>query len=181
MIKTKLIGISGCTNGGKTTLSKKLSAHFKHNSIYLQQDDFYYPRNGKYLEFLDELDSFNFDVISAINMDMFHQELKRLIDLSQYEYILLDGFLLFEDRKLYHMLDKRYFLHLSKEECLRRRISRNYKTVDTPNYFDKCVWVEYLKYKQKCEMTYDQIVYLNGSNSPDEIFNFVLNDIANDS
>lgn len=176
MIKTKLIGISGCTNGGKTTLSKKLIAEFK-NCVYLQQDDFYYPRTEQYLDYIPELESFNFDVISAINMEKFHQEVRRLIDMNIYDYIILDGFILFEDKKLYNMLDRRYFLYLNKEDCLRRRISRNYKSIDTPNYFDRCVWPEFLKYKAKCEANYKDIVYINGSNSVDYIFNYVLNDI----
>ena len=172
MVKTKIIGISGCTNGGKTTLSKRLQKEFK-NSAYLSQDDFYHPRDSKHFTYLPELDSFNFDVITVINMDKFYQELKKLIVLEKYDYIFLDGFLLYEDEKIYNILDNRYFLLLDKEECLRRRLSRNYKTVDTPNYFEKCVWVEFLKYKQKCQIKYSEITYLNGHDLPDVIFNLV--------
>lgn len=176
MNRTKLIGISGCTNGGKTTLSKKLQKALK-TSTYLTQDDFYFPRDSDHLEFIDELNSFNFDVINAIDMDKFHAELKNAIDSEKYEYIFLDGFILYEDEKLYNMLDKRYFLFLNKEECLRRRLSRNYKTIDTPNYFDKCVWPEFLKYKQKCTMIFENINYIDGSRSIEDIFNTVLNDL----
>lgn len=175
--KTKIIGISGCTNGGKTTLSKRLLASLP-NCTYLSQDDFYHPRDNKHLEYLPELDSFNFDVISAINMEKFHERLRQLIE-SDYDFIILDGFLLFEDSSLYNMLDVKYFLYLNKDECLRRRQNRNYKSIDTPNYFEKCVWVEFMKYKQKCELIFTDIAYIDGSWSIDEIFFRVLNDLNN--
>ena len=176
MPKTKLIGISGCTNGGKTTLSKLLQKAFDH-STYLTQDDYYYPRDTKHYTYLPELDSFNFDVISVINMDKLYLELKKLVASEKYEYIFLDGFLLYEDERIYNMLDSKYFLVLNKEECLRRRSSRNYKSVDTPNYFEQCVWVEFLKYKQKCEQKYDDIIYLDGHESVESIFNLVKGQI----
>jgi nicotinamide/nicotinate riboside kinase len=173
---TKHIG----TNGGKTTLSKKLLAKFP-NSYYISQDDFYHKRDEKekHYEYIPELDSFNFDVISAIDMNKFHKELNRLIRMAKYDIIFMDGILLFEDDKLTKMLDKKYFLHLDKSECARRRQSRNYIIADTSNYFDACCWKEYLKYKQKCESNLKNIIYINGAELPEKIFNFVANDIIN--
>jgi nicotinamide/nicotinate riboside kinase len=180
MVQTKLIGISGCTNGGKTTLSKRLQKEFP-NSTHLSQDDFYYPRDSKHYTYIPELESFNFDVISVINMEKFYQELKKLILSEKYEFIFLDGFLLYEDEKIYNLLDKKYFLSLDKEECIRRRASRNYKTIDTPNYFEKCVWVEFLKYKQKCQSKYKDIIYLNGHDTADQIFDLVKSQISREA
>lgn len=175
--RPRIIGITGCTNGGKTTLSKKLLAKYDR-SCYLQQDEFYYPRDTDHLEYINDLESFNFDVITAINMDKFRLTLAKLIESGTCDYIFLDGFLLFEDAQVYQMLDRRYFLHLEKEECLRRRVSRNYKSIDTPNYFDRCVWVEFLKYKQMCESKYIDIVYLNGAQSAESIFDLVCTDLT---
>lgn len=176
MVKTKIIGISGCTNGGKTTLSKRLQKEFK-NSTYLTQDDFYHPRDSNHLTYIPELDSFNFDVISAIDTEKFLLKLTELIDSEKYEYIFLDGFILFEDERIYNLLDYKYFLLLDKDECLRRRANRNYKSIDTPNYFEECVWVEFLKYKEKCQQYYKDIIFLNGLDTPDSIFNRVKNQI----
>ena len=148
------------------------------NSSYMSQDDFYFPRDSAHLKYIPELESFNFDVISAIDMDSFHRELNKRIELGKYDYIFLDGFLLFEDDKLVSMIDKKYFLYLTKEECLSRRVSRNYKTVDTPNYFDKCVWVEFLRYKHLVETKRTNVVYVDGSQSIDEIFRLTLADMT---
>ena len=174
--RTKLIGISGCSNGGKTTLAKRLFATHPH-SAYITQDNFYHPRTTQFLNFLPELDSFNFDEISAINMSALHAELDSLVAANTYEFIFIDGFLLYADTCLYARLNRKYFLYLDKETCLRRRLGRNYTTVDTPHYFDRCVWVEFLEYKRMCEQTFSDLVYVDGCADLDQIFNLVVNDL----
>lgn len=178
MIKAKLIGISGCTNGGKTTLSKSLINEFP-NSYHLSQDDFYHERGSKHYEFIPELNSYNFDVITAIDMKKFHAHLSSLIRSGKYAYIFLDGILLFEDDKLNKMLDKKYFIDLDKEECHRRRKNRHYIIEDTSNYFELCAWKEFIKYKQKCETTRKNITFLDGSATPKELLDYVMNDLNN--
>lgn len=73
MIKTKLIGVSGCTNGGKTTLCRRLLEGLP-NAYHLSQDDFYHEHGSSHYSFIPELDSFNYDIISAIDMKQFHAE-----------------------------------------------------------------------------------------------------------
>jgi len=175
----KLIGISGCTNGGKTTLSRTLMSQLS-NACYLSQDDFYHSRDNRdqHYEYIPELESFNFDVISCIDMHKFHKELNRLMRLNAYDWIVVDGILLYEDDKLVQMLDRRYFLDLDKAECSRRRQSRNYILPDTGNYFELCAWKEFCKYKAKCEQSYKKaICYINGAEKPDTIFSFVFADM----
>lgn len=188
---TRVIGISGCTNGGKTTLSKKLLLNFP-NSFYLSQDDFYFERPdfnnnvaggeaettaASHYKYIPELDSYNFDVIDCIDMDRFHKELNKLIKLAKYDYIFLDGILLYEDKRLCAMLHKRYFLDLDMETCKERRKNRNYIIPDTGNYFEKCCWQEFQNYKRRCQSNYSNLVYIDATDLPDNIFNFVRNDI----
>lgn len=132
---------------------------------------------------MPELHSFNFDVIAAIDMKKFHAELARLMRSGRYTYIFCDGILLYEDEKLNKMLDKRYFLDLSKEECEKRRKERHYIIEDTGNYFEKCVWKEYVRYKQKCETMYQRknIMFLRGDEEPEKIYEIVMTDILNNS
>ena len=157
-------------------MSRRLHKSFI-NSILIAQDDFYYPRDSQHLEYINELNSYNFDTIKAIDMDAFHTELKRVIDSRQYDYIFLDGFLLYEDEKINKLLDRKYFLSLTKEDCWRRRQGRNYCFADSYDYFNHCVWPEFLKYKQKCESKYDDIVYINGSDPIEVVYDFILNDL----
>lgn len=184
MIKTKLIGVSGCTNGGKTTLCKRLMSELA-NAYHLSQDDFYHERGSSHYTYMPELSSFNYDVISAIDMKRFHAELARLFRSPQrYSYILCDGILLYEDEKLFKMFDKRYFLELPKEECERRRKQRHYAVEDTSDYFDKCAWREYLKYRQKCGVENGHrknIIFLNGTQKPGALVDYVINDLNNNT
>ena len=163
---------------GKTTLSKKLLDMIP-NSITFSQDDFYHKRDESHYQYIAELDSFNFDVITAIDMTKFHIELGRLVRSGLYEWIFLDGILLYDDAKLVHMLDRRYFIDLDKEECARRRQSRNYIIADTAGYFDLCAWKEFTQYKARCEQV-DQkhsIIYIDGTDAPENILSFVLDDL----
>lgn len=173
---TKLIGISGCTNGGKTTLSKNLLNEYP-NSIHLSQDEFYLERNNQNYEFIEEANSFNFDVITAIDMNQFHKKLSKLVYNGKYDYIFIDGILLYEDDKLVKMLDRKYFLDLDKEEAAKRRKNRHYIMKETENYFEICAWKQFLIYKQKCIQNIKNIIFLNGSQSREEIFKFVLSDL----
>lgn len=183
MLKTKLIGVSGCTNGGKTTLCKRLLAELP-NTYHLSQDDFYHERGSSHYTYLPDLDSYNYDVISAIDMNRFHVELARLLRLPQrYSYIVCDGILLYEDDKLNKMFDRRYFLELSRDECERRRKQRHYVIEDTTDYFDKCAWREYLRYRQKCATEHycpnkKTIIFLNGTQKPTKLVDFVMSDLA---
>jgi uridine kinase len=95
----------------------------------------------------------------------------------RYEYIFLEGFLIYRDQDLSDILEKKYFLVLNKEECLRRRLSRIYKTFDSMPYFEKVVWAEFIKYKSFCETNYTDITFLSGSNSKQQIFQFVISDL----
>jgi uridine kinase len=146
-------------------------------SKLLAQDDFYHPRDSQHLEYIPDLDSYNFDTIRAIDMERFHAELKRLVDSRAYDYIILDGFLLYDDEKLNKLLDRKYFLYLNADECWRRRQSRNYCLADSYKYFSACVWPEFLKYKQRCEQKYDDIIYISGSDPIESVFTAVLNDL----
>ena len=154
------------------------------NAYHLSQDDFYHERGSSHYTFMPELSSFNYDVISAIDMKSFHAELARLLHSPQrYSYIICDGILLYEDEKLFKMFDKRYFLELPKEECERRRKQRHYAVEDTSEYFDKCAWREYLKYRQKCAVENgprkNNIIFLNGTQKPGAIVDYVINYLNN--
>jgi len=71
-------------------LAKRLIAKYP-NSYHLSQDDFYYPRDSDHFEYIPDLQSFNYDVISAIDMDKLHKKLEKLIKSGKYDYIILGG------------------------------------------------------------------------------------------
>jgi uridine kinase len=159
-----ILGISGCTNGGKTTLCKLLFEAFP-NSVYLNQDKYFHSKESGLLEFRSELGSFNYETLEAIDSTSFlaeFAELKRK-QASKYETIILDGFLIFAYDSI--SFDKKYFFTLSKEACLQRRLNRKYKTVGTIEYFESLVWPSYMQYYTYCKKKFNDIVYLDGEMS----------------
>lgn len=173
-----LIGISGVTNGGKTTLSKRLIAAYP-NSAYISQDKYYWSRESGKLEYRADLLSHNYDTIDAVDNERFLNDLRNLIDENKndrkYDFIFVDGFLLFKlvtadnDFKF----EKKFFFTLEKEECFEKRKARNYKTVGTRDYFEQLVWPCYSSYLKYCKDNFNDIVYLNGAQHREITFNFV--------
>ena len=53
--------------------------------------------------------------------------------------------------------DYKFFLTLPKDECYRRRITRNYIPADPDRFFDECIWPMYLKNKQIVSQDYKDI------------------------
>lgn len=176
-ISTKVIGISGCTNSGKTTLAKRLQNSLP-NAIVLEQDNFYYQDNNL-LDYLHDLQSYNYDVITAIDVIKLRKELQNLINSGLNKYIIIEGCFIFDDEDLSNSMHKKYFLYVPKEESWKRRKNRSYEYPDRPEYLENCVWPEYLKYRDRCDKYHKDIIYVDCSGSFDENFRKVYDDILN--
>ncbi|KAI9247355.1 hypothetical protein BY458DRAFT_446342 [Sporodiniella umbellata] len=75
--------------------------------------------------------------------------------LNDYRFVIVDGFRLYEDRRIYNRLDFRLSLTASYQTLKERREAREgYHTtgcywVDPPGYFDSIVWPEYQRLCQQ--------------------------------
>ncbi|XP_025907786.1 nicotinamide riboside kinase 1 [Nothoprocta perdicaria] len=194
-MKVLVIGLGGVTNGGKTTLAKKLQKILPNCSI-ICQDDFFKPESEV------ETDQRGFklyDVLDALYMDEMVKCIRSWMNSPPYScvlteetqttcinpkntediYILIvEGFLLYNYEPLNELWDRRYFLTLPYEECKRRRSTRVYQPADTPGYFDGHVWPMYLKYKNELEENASNVVYLDGTKPQEELLSHVYNDIV---
>ncbi|XP_023364163.1 nicotinamide riboside kinase 1 isoform X2 [Otolemur garnettii] len=178
-MKTFTIGISGVTNGGKSTLAKNLQKHLPNCSV-ISQDDFFKPESE--IE-TDKNGFLQYDVLEALNMEEMMSAIScwrenagcSLVPTEERAeetpILIIEGFLLFNY--------KSYFLTIPYEECKRRRSTRVYKPPDTPGYFDGHVWPMYLKHKQEMEeaLTWE-IVYLDGTKSEEDLFSQVYEDLT---
>ena len=145
-----LIGISGVTNGGKSTLCRLLLDSFPR-SAYICQDKYFYTRDSGKLEYMPELNSHNWDCMEAIDTENFFKDFHEIMTNSDlYDFLFIDGFLLFKFHSKIQF-DQKYFFTLKKEECLLKRSSRKYKTVGSAEYFVTCVWPAYTEYYDFCK------------------------------
>ncbi|XP_018099623.1 nicotinamide riboside kinase 1 L homeolog isoform X1 [Xenopus laevis] len=197
-MKQFIIGISGITNGGKTTLANRLLKVLP-NCTLICQDDYFKP--DSYIE-TDENGFKQFDVIEALDMETMmaavHSWIKQSQDTLTVDenkemhhacekkayFLIVEGFLLYHYksyccRPLENVLNRKYFLIIPYEESKKRRSQRIYNPPDPPGYFDGHVWPMYLKHKKEMEEANNEIVYLDGTKSEEEIQSSVYADIIN--
>lgn len=185
IMKKFVIGIGGVTNGGKTTLAKKLQKHLPNCSV-ISQDDFFKPPSE--IE-TDENGFLQYDVLEALNMEKMRSTVSCWMksprhssvstdwrNAEEVSILIIEGFLLFNYKPLETIWNRRYFLTIPYEECKRRRSTRVYEPPDAEGYFDGHVWPMYLKHRQEIEGI-EEIVYLDGTKSEEELFSQVYEDL----
>lgn len=60
--------------------------------------------------------------------------------------LIVEGILVLNVSHLSRLMNRMYMITLPKDECRRRRLTRNYDPPDVPGYFDVVVWPMYEKY-----------------------------------
>uniref|UniRef100_A0A673GUW3 Nicotinamide riboside kinase 2-like n=2 Tax=Sinocyclocheilus rhinocerous TaxID=307959 RepID=A0A673GUW3_9TELE len=192
-----IIGIGGVTNGGKTTLTGRLIKNLP-NCCVVHQDDFFKPQDQ--IE-LGEDGFKQWDVITALDMDAMVNTVKGWMENPvkfarshgvtvspasdgsdperEIHILIIEGFLLYNYKPLLDVYSKCYYVTIPYGECKRRRSMRTYTVPDPPGLFDGHVWPMYLKHRLEMENSGQDIQYLDGMRTKDELYNQVYEDIQN--
>lgn len=186
-----IVGISGVTNGGKSTLTKRLLDVLPDTTRHICQDDYFYPEDSPHhVPCPGGLDHHNWDIISSMDMTRMMKDIREIIhsnpkpklkalepgDVSYkassclvsdvtagtLPVLLLDGFLLFGLTELTEMCDFCFFFTLSREQCWDRRKIRNYEPPDPPGYFEHCVWPMYEAHLDYVKKNVPDMIFLDG-------------------
>lgn len=198
-----IIGVSGITCGGKTTLSQSLYRHLSDpNNEHclsdrikigtvkiMNQDDYFHPDSYEHHEWIEQLSHVNYDVIGALNMpkmcdDLYTELGKRFVfysknkPVSTVNIMIIDGFLIFNHGVLNRLCQLKFHIHLPYEKCYERRVKREYDPPDCLGYFEICVWPMYEQNFNEIRNKND-ILLLNGEISKEKIFQHVFNCIKN--
>lgn len=178
-----VVGISGVTNGGKSTLAQQLHAHLPCHTRVISQDDYFFPIDSPHhVPCPGGLSHHNWDTLSALDMKTMLRDVTEIIksrpdhtkssdrgavthiqnatDLSP--VLLMDGFILYDHPGILELCDLRYFVTLSREECWERRASRAYDPPDIPGYFEACVWPMYEEHLARVKERVPQVMFLDG-------------------
>lgn len=187
--KIKMIGISGPTCSGKSTICEKIckkidSLHIKMDYFY--KDRIYHPKVKNW---------HNHEVLDCYKLDVFLDALKKLkkggdIETPVYKrshgkqirteqkvarpIILVDGMLTFVDKEINKLFDYRIFLDISEKEQLRRRLERE-PDLDL-GYFHQVITPMYEKYKDNILKKVDVVVDANRPKNEveKEVFGLVI-------
>ncbi|MGX7051973.1 uridine kinase [Leuconostoc palmae] len=145
--KPLVIGITGGSGSGKTTVSRELVrrlANEESSAILLQQDSYYKDQSEKPMS---ERIQTNYDHPDSFETDLFVSDLRRLmrheaIDKPIYDYanhtrskeyervepsdvIIVDGVLLFNDERVRGLLDMKIFVDTDDDIRFLRRLERD--------------------------------------------------------
>lgn len=143
--KPIIIGVTGGSGGGKTSVSKAILAHFPDQKIAMLEHDSYY-KDQSHLTF-DERISTNYDHPLAFDTDLFIQHLQELsegrpVDIPIYDYtqhtrssttyrqepqdvFIVEGILVLEDERLRNLMDIKLFVDTDDDIRIIRRIKRD--------------------------------------------------------
>lgn len=196
-----IVGISGVTCGGKTTLSQSLYDYLSDPSIattfaknvaigqvhLVNQDDYFLAEDHPNHEWIDSISHINFDILNALDMTKMCSDLYAVLGKRFHFYskrdqpqvvniLLIDGFLIFNHSVTNRICQLKFHLHLPYEKCYQRRTSRVYDPPDVIGYFELCVWPMYEQHFGELKDKED-IVLLNGEASKEKCFSYVLNQI----
>lgn len=144
MKKVIVIGVSGGSASGKTTVANRIKEEFK-DSVELLSHDFYYKPHSD-LTF-EERTKLNYDHPNAFDTERLIYDINQLkqlsaIDRPVYSYkehtrlhetvrvnpakvIIVEGFMIFENAELRELMDIKVFVDTDADERLIRRIIRD--------------------------------------------------------
>jgi uridine kinase len=203
LLKTKemfTIGITGGTASGKTTLVKKVIAHYGSNHVSVLSQDAYYKSNEK-LCFEDRA-KLNFDHPNSIDFDLLYTHLlslkkgesiaspvysfkkhrrttkKHLV--SPKKILILEGILVLHDKRIVKLLDMKVFMEASEKVRLQRRIDRDHlergRTKDqVKNRFQNTLKPMHILYIEPSKRIADILIQNDKNNN--DAFHVLLNSI----
>lgn len=205
MAQWVVVGVSGVTCSGKTTIAQLLHHKLPGPSKLLTQDFYFYPEDSSHhVPAPAGLNHHNWEVTTSVDIEKMLKDIRAILGSPPSRFkdppledsssggdedttrlstftkavLLIDGFLLFGYHELYEMCDLRYFITLSRSECWQRRQHRHYEPPDPPGYFHHCVWPEYEKHLQYVS-TLHGIRFLDGTTPQGDTCNFIFDDVVN--
>ena len=140
-----IIGVTGGSGSGKTSVSRAIFNHFPNHSIMMLEHDSYYKDQSN-LSFEERLQT-NYDHPFAFDTDLLIEHLKQLLNYQTiekpvYDYvahtrssdvmvqepkevIILEGILILEDPRLRELMDIKLYVDTDDDTRIIRRIKRD--------------------------------------------------------
>ena len=142
-----VIGIAGGTGSGKTTVVNQIINELPENEVCVISQDSYYKSTDSLT--YEERIKINFDHPRAIDFELLekhitelkkgeiiqqpvysfvtHNRTKDYIETHPRKVVIIEGILIFNNKKLLDLFDIKIFVHADADERLIRRVSRDIK------------------------------------------------------
>ena len=139
----RIIGITGGSGSGKTTIVRKIS-EIVDDFVFIPQDNYY--RSAEYVSNTN-INAFNFDHPSAFDSDLIVEHLQYLragdpIDMPQYDFVhhrrkeesvrihpgklvILEGIMIFFEARIWELIDLKIYVDTPDDIRFIRRLSRD--------------------------------------------------------
>jgi len=168
-IKSKLsvitIGISGATRSGKSTLTSQLKNQYETIKT-IHQDEYFNLKkiveNGNNWELPNVIDHDDFikDILQA------KKELKEEKQNEQFRFLILEGFQLYCERRIFDLVDIKIWLEIPEDVIYERRMRTK---PQTDEYFQNLILPSYREYKLGCDQM-ENVFKIDGTKSKELIF-----------
>ena len=125
--KPVLIGISGGSASGKSTLSRMISERLENYKSEIINADKYYKRDDmpQMISPLTGVPGLDWNTPAAIDIDAMLAYLNEKLADASYDFIIIEGAFIFCYEKLHEMCDLKIFIDLDSDIRMYRRIKRN--------------------------------------------------------
>lgn len=189
MQKPIVIGVTGGTGSGKTTVASRIVSSFPEQQILVVEQDSYY-KDQSHLSFEERVKT-NYDHPFAFDNDYFIEQLKELLDYKEIEkpiydfkvhnrksetitvkpadVIMVEGILILEDKRLRDLMDIKIFVDTDADVRFIRRLTRDInergRTIDSViNQYMSVVRPMHLRFIEPTKRYADIIVPEGGEN-----------------
>lgn len=186
---TIIIGISGASASGKSLLANTIVSELGSDQVVIISEDAYYkdhsniPFEERAKVNYDHPDAFDHELLfnhliqlqqgNSVEIPIYNHSLhirdKETRPIGQHRIIVLEGILLFVEKKLRELMDIRIYMETSLDICLIRRLKRDIKerdrTLDSVlKQYEETVRPMYLQFIDPSKRYADVIVPRGGGN-----------------
>ncbi|MGJ6670472.1 uridine-cytidine kinase [Listeria monocytogenes] len=123
--KPIVVGVTGGSGSGKTSVTKAICNHFSGHSILMIAQDVYYHDQAN-ISFEDRL-KVNYDHPLAFDTDLLISHKKEVEIQEPREVIILEGILILEDKQLRDLMDIKVYVDTDDDIRFIRRLLRDMK------------------------------------------------------
>ena len=186
----KVIGICGPHTSGKTALAYALAKHLKCD--YLSLDEFFIKgKDNVYVNYKDEvvrtferpelydgerlarvINEIDTADTATFNIIGFHSNEEEQVTMHGKDFLVVEGFLLYQYPELRALIDHKFYVELSENEILRRR-AHAHNHSDARDIFLKHGLDEYRQYGEP-QKNMEDVYVLDGTKSLEEMKQHVL-------